>query len=72
MPTKYTTVSIPDSLRQRVENMIRGSGFKSVSDYVTYVLREVVAMHEEEKLSHPFDKKDVERIKARLKALGYI
>jgi hypothetical protein len=29
-------------------------------------------MHESEKLSDPFDKKDVEMIKARLKALGYI
>jgi hypothetical protein len=29
-------------------------------------------MHEEEKLSQPFDREDVERIKSRLKALGYI
>jgi Arc/MetJ-type ribon-helix-helix transcriptional regulator len=72
MPTRYTTVSIPESLRKRMESIIQGSGFKSVSDYVTYVLREVVAMHEEEKLSQPFDKEDVERIKSRLKALGYI
>jgi Arc/MetJ-type ribon-helix-helix transcriptional regulator len=69
---KYTTVSIPVSLRTRLQGLISGSSFKSVSDYVTYVLREVVAMHESEKLAQPFDEKDVEKIKARLKALGYI
>ena len=47
MPTKYTTVSIPHSLHERLEKLIsKKTGFKSVSDYVTYVLREVVAMHE--------------------------
>jgi Arc/MetJ-type ribon-helix-helix transcriptional regulator len=70
--SKYTTVSIPISLRGRLEALISDSSFKSVSDYVTYVLREVVAMHESEKMQQPFDKEDVEKIKARLKALGYI
>jgi Arc/MetJ-type ribon-helix-helix transcriptional regulator len=70
--SKYTTISIPISLRKRLEGMIKGSGFKSVSDYATYVLREVVTMHESEKTVEPFDEKDVEAIKQRLKALGYI
>lgn len=70
--TKYTTVSIPRGLRSRIEAVIAGSGFKSVSDYVTYVLREVVSMHESEKLSNPFGKEEVEMIRERLKALGYI
>jgi len=69
---KYTTVSIPVSLYERIKTLIEGSGFKSVSDYVTYVLREVVAMHEEEKLSEPFTGEEVERIKRKLKALGYL
>lgn len=69
---KYSTVSIPYSLRKRIEAAIENSGFKSVSDYVTYVLREVISMHEQEKISQAFDKRDVERIKERLRALGYI
>ncbi len=45
--TKYTSVSIPLTLHKRLEKLIaKKTGFKSVSDYVTYVLREVVAMHE--------------------------
>jgi len=71
--SKYTTVSIPITLHDRIEKMIiKKSGFKSVSDYVTYVLREVVAMHETKDIPEPFTSTDVEEIKARLKALGYL
>ena len=69
---KYTTVSIPKTLYNRIKKLVEESGFKSVSDYVTYVLREVVAMHESEKYEEPFSEKDLEEIKKRLKALGYI
>ena len=66
---KFTTVSIPTPLFKKVKERIKGTGFTSVSSYVTYVLREIVAEEEAEK---PFTKKDEERVKARLRALGYI
>jgi len=66
---KFTTVSIPTLLFKKVKERIKGTGFTSVSSYVTYVLREIVAEEEAEK---PFTKKDEERVKARLRALGYI
>jgi len=70
---KYTTVSIPRTLHERVEKLIGSkSGFKSVSDYVTYVLREIVQMHETERTPEPFTSEDVAQIKERLKALGYL
>jgi len=69
---KYTTVSIPRSLYNRIKKLVEETGFKSVSDYVTYVLREVVAMHESERYEEPFTEKDLEEIKKRLRALGYI
>ncbi len=68
---KFTTVSIPTPLFKKIEERIRGTGFTSVSSYVTYVLREIVA-EDEEKQEHPFSKEDEERVKARLRALGYI
>ena len=68
---KLTTVSIPTPLFKKVEERIKGTEFTSVSSYVTYVLREIVAKEEEEK-EEPFSKKDEERVKARLRALGYI
>jgi Arc/MetJ-type ribon-helix-helix transcriptional regulator len=70
---KYTTVSIPRTLHQRIEKLIQNkTGFKSVSDYVTYVLREIVQMHESEHTPEPFTSEDVAQIKDRLKALGYL
>lgn len=68
---KFTTVSIPTPLFKKVEERIKGTGFTSVSSYVTYVLREIVA-EEEEEAKEPFTKEDEERVKARLRALGYI
>ncbi len=73
MANKYTTVSIPRTLHTKVEKLIAEKpGFKSVSDYVTYVLREVVAMHESKQVPEAFTSEDVEQIKQRLKALGYL
>lgn len=62
---KFMTVSIPTPLFKKVEERIKGTRFTSVSSYVTYVLREIVA-------EEPFSKEDEEKVKARLRALGYI
>ena len=66
---KFTTVSIPTPLFKKVEERIKGTGFTSVSSYVAYVLREIIADEEEEE---PFTEEDKERVKERLRALGYI
>ena len=68
---KFTTVSIPAPLFKKIEERIKGTGFTSVSSYVTYVLREVVSEEEEDE-AEPFTKEDEKRVKERLKALGYL
>jgi len=67
---KFTTVSIPAPLFKKIEERIKGTGFTSVSSYVTYVLREIVSEEEEEE--DPFTEEDEERVKERLRALGYL
>jgi Arc/MetJ-type ribon-helix-helix transcriptional regulator len=70
-PGKFTSVLIPTVLAEKIEKRIQGTEFSSISSYVTYVLSEVVSEtqpDEEEKLS----KEDDERIKARLRSLGYL
>lgn len=67
---KYTTVSIPTPLFKKIEERIKGTGFTSVSSYVTYVLREIIA--EDDEPEEAFSKEDEERVKARLRALGYL
>ncbi len=69
---KYTTVSIPITLYNRIKNLIKDTGFTSVSQYVTYVLREVVAAHEEARYEEPFTEEDKEKIIEKLRRLGYI
>jgi len=67
---KYTTVSIPQALFDKIKKFIEGTGFKSVSDFVTWLLREffvAIQSGEEEEESEVKD-----RIIRSLKALGYI
>lgn len=67
---KHTTITIPKSLYEKILKRIKNTGFASVSSYVTYVLRQIVSGGDEEK--EAFTKKDEERIKQRLRALGYL
>ena len=71
--TRYTTVSIPVTLYNRLKKIIEGTGFSNVSQFVTYILREIVVEYEkakqpEEELSR--DERDL--IIDRLKKLGYL
>jgi len=68
---KYTTISIPTPLAEKIKLRIKGTGFTSLSSYVTYVLREVVSGTEEES-EEAFSKEDEEKVKDRLRALGYL
>lgn len=43
MPGKYTTISIPKELYARVEQVIQGTGFRSSTEYIVYLVRQAVA-----------------------------
>lgn len=68
---KYTTISIPTPLAEKIKKRIEGTGFNSLSSYVTYVLREVISGIEGES-EEAFSKEDEEKVKDRLRALGYL
>jgi Arc/MetJ-type ribon-helix-helix transcriptional regulator len=68
---KFTTISIPTPLAEKIKKRIKGTGFTSLSSYVTYVLREVMSGMEQEE-EEVFSKEDEKRVKDRLRALGYI
>ncbi len=68
---KYSTVSIPMPLAEKVKKRIEDTGFTSVSDYVTFVLREILS-GEEENEKEPFTKEDEAKVRDRLRALGYL
>ena len=68
---KFTTISIPTQLAEKIKKRIEGTGFHSLSSYTTYVLREVMSGIEEEE-GEVFSKDDEEKVKERLRALGYL
>ncbi|KXB07851.1 CopG family transcriptional regulator [candidate division MSBL1 archaeon SCGC-AAA385D11] len=71
MEGKFTTVSIPIQLFNEVKEQIEGTGFTSASSFVAYILREIIIeAHETGEM--PFTRDDTEKIKKRLKALGYL
>ena len=70
---KFTTISIPTALAEKIKKKIEGTGFHSLSSYVTYVLRELLAsMEEEEEAGEALTKEEEKKIKERLRALGYL
>lgn len=70
---KYTTVSIPRPLADKIKERMKGTGFSSVSSYVTYVLRQVLSsIEEDERKKQAFTKEEEEKVKQRLRDLGYI
>ncbi|MFX1311007.1 MAG: CopG family transcriptional regulator [Promethearchaeota archaeon] len=73
LKVEYTTVSIPKPLAQKIKERMKGTGFSSVSSYVTYVLRQVLSsIEEEERSKQAFTKEEEEKVKQRLRDLGYI
>jgi len=69
----YTTISIPKPLVEKIKERMKGTGFPSVSSYVTYVIRQVISsIEEEERSKEAFTKEEEEKVKQRLRDLGYI
>ncbi len=66
------TVTIPTKLYEKIESRIRDTEFSSVSEYVTYVLTEVLAAIEEDEDVEVFTEEEEEKVKERLRALGYL
>ncbi|MBU1131202.1 CopG family transcriptional regulator [Patescibacteria group bacterium] len=67
---KYTTISIPIQLNDKIKELTQGTGFNSVSSFVAYVLRQIISEGTDRKIG--FSKKDEEKVKDRLKSLGYL
>ncbi len=64
---KYTTITIPAPLFEKIKNEIKDTGFSSVSDYVTFVLRETLVKMRDKGMG-----KERDTVVSRLKALGYM
>ena len=64
------TLKIPRPLYQRIAKVIEGTGFRSVTEFSVYVLRDLVAAHDA--AEEPMTATEVDTVRRRLHALGYI
>jgi Arc/MetJ-type ribon-helix-helix transcriptional regulator len=65
------SVKIPKNLYAKLEDKIRGTEFKSVQDYLSFLVTQVLGT-ESDKSSQGLSKEDEEQIKEKLSALGYL
>lgn len=65
----YVSKGLYDLVKRSVEES--GGEFENVEDYVEFVLKEVVKEGDEQE-NQAYTKEDEEKIKRRLKSLGYL
>ena len=65
------TVKIPRPLYRKIQHVVDGSGFNSPTDFIVYVLRDLMG-EAEEKAATEFNKDEIEDLKRKLKKLGYL
>jgi Arc/MetJ-type ribon-helix-helix transcriptional regulator len=65
------TIKIPRPLYENLSKIIEGGGFNSVTEFIVYVLRDLLSSRAAEK-EPSLSKKEIEIIKKRLKFLGYL
>jgi len=69
---RYTRTPIPTTLYKKTEEAIEDTGFPDASAYVTYILREILAEQQTKTEEEKTSKEDEEKVKERLRALGYL
>ena len=65
------TLKIPRPLYDNLSEIIRESGFNSVTEFVVYVLRDLISSRSVQK-EPSLSKEEIESVKKRLKSLGYL
>ncbi len=65
------TIKIPRPLYDSVNQIIEGSGFNSVTEFIVYVLRDLLSSRSIRK-EPALSAEEIELVKNRLKSLGYL
>jgi hypothetical protein len=72
LPRRMVTLKIPEELYNTLSNLIDGTGFRSVTEFATYVLRDVAAGGKLDRKPPGLNDREIDAIRQRLRALGYI
>jgi metal-responsive CopG/Arc/MetJ family transcriptional regulator len=65
------TIKIPRPLYASLGKILEGSGFNSVTEFIVYVVRDLVSSRSVKK-EPSLTKEEIELVKKRLKSLGYL
>ena len=71
MKSDRVTLKIPRQLYNRLHRILEGSSFRSVNEFVVYVLRDLLAGHDRA-VDAPLTSREIEVIRERLRNLGYL
>ena len=73
-PPKDTkvTVKIPRPLYNKIQLLIEDSGFNSPTDFIVYVIRDLVGEQEPGSRDREFTPEELRSIKRKLRNLGYL
>ena len=74
MSSSDVTLKIPRPLYERLSHVIEGTGFRSVTEFCVYVLRDLVAAHDGRPTGDgdELTQEEIAAIRRRLQALGYL
>jgi Arc/MetJ-type ribon-helix-helix transcriptional regulator len=70
MDKENTPVEIPTDLYKKIEEKIKKSEVSSVADFITTLLKDKLSIDQPE--TNSLSSEDEEKVKERLKALGYM
>lgn len=65
------TVKIPRPLYRKIQQVVEGSGFNSPTDFIVYVLRDLMG-EAEANPPNEFTQDELDDVKRKLKNLGYL
>ena len=71
MAAKDVTLKIPRPLYDRLSHVIEGTGFRSVTEFCVYVLRDLVAT-QDAVASGTMTSEEIDAVRGRLRSLGYL
>lgn len=72
MRASDVTLKIPRPLYDKLAQVIENTGFRSVTEFCVYVLRDLVATHEGLVQERELSQDEVALVQQRLRSLGYL
>jgi len=68
---RKVTIKIPRPLYEKIGRLIEDSGYNSVTDFICYVLRDIIGSHGGVN-GGPYSEEELAQVKQHLHRLGYL